>query len=192
MFLNPNCSEIICRLPTLASFKRSRELLESCYKETHRDFRLATNTYPNGALETFIAEAKRFLKVVGNISEFPELGFVDNIGGGGHFESVEASWKVAQLYVWGMFKDWEAANEFDDKLDCNERIIIDACKACLNNNNIDAKCSEYVRRVIGECEGISKETYKGRLQKMLEEAENVHKPKLQRDHMQAVVNGIVG
>jgi hypothetical protein len=144
-------------------------------------FEIGTDMYPNDAIEIFLPKAKELGKGAKTIKDFPELGCVDNAGGGGNWDYVEASWQVAQLYALKKFENAEKAKEFDKLLweEGNDPVLVDECKICIEDNKIKNECRDYVKRVVGECKGINRKTPFDTLAEMMKEAEsNVVKPKL--------------
>jgi hypothetical protein len=192
ILLNPNCSEIVCSLPTLGSMKIAKkmmkEIIASDIKDktknslvdivnewSHEDiYNVGTDSYPNGAIESFLDKADALKKQISDYKDMPDLRYVDNNGGGGHFEYVEASWKLAKLAAFGKFTKDEAI-KFDEGMWSDEQKLIDVCQECLNKE-ADIKCSEYVKRMVGECKGKYTEKKIDSLDKMEKEMLHATKP----------------
>jgi hypothetical protein len=144
-------------------------------------FEIGTDMYPNDAIDIFLSKAKEMKKGVKTIKDFPELGCVDNSGGGGNWDYVEASWKIAQLYALNKFESEDKAKDFDKLLweEGNDPVLTDDCKSCIEKNELKTDCRDYVKRVVGECKGINRKTPFDTLSEMMKEAESrVVKPKL--------------
>lgn len=135
--LNPNCSEIVWRL----NIKRSGK----------NEYSTDTSTYPNDSLNIMIdllEEAKgnikgetkdlrkKIVKALEGIKDV-EIEFVDNSGGGGHWDTVEKTFKIAKACVQGKITR-EKAEELDKKCWDNDGFDVDKV---LNPN-----CSEAVFR----------------------------------------------
>jgi hypothetical protein len=199
MPLNPNCSTIVCSLPTVMSLKKAKAMLkdieDSNMTKSAKDglkeviaewsfndrFEIGTDMYPNEAIDIFLSKAKELAKGAKTIKDFPQLGCVDNAGGGGNWDYVEASWEVAQLYALKKFENEEKAKDFDKLLweEGNDPVLVDECKICIDDNKLRTECRDYVKRVVGECKGINRKTPFDTLAEMMKEAEsNVVKPKL--------------
>jgi hypothetical protein len=120
--LNPNCSTIVCSLPTRSSLKKAKEILNAIEttnlpKKSKAELKeiiieweycdrieIGTDMYPNNAIDIFIGKAKELVKNVSKMKDFPDLSCVDNAGGGGNWDYVEASWETAQLHAMKQFK----------------------------------------------------------------------------------------
>ena len=173
MILNPNCSTIVCALPTYSSIKAAEKMLADIYKsdmdqkvkddlkdvlyEWSYDNRqeVCTESYPDGTLEVFIDSAQDLKNHIKNIKDFPEPRYVDNLGGGGHWELVEQVWIIAKLVAFGKITMDEAIN-YDKNIGGQE--LTDECRTCLKKGKLDKDCTEYVRRVVGECQGKFKKS----------------------------------
>jgi hypothetical protein len=186
MLLNPNCSTIVCALPTYGSIETAEEILADIYKSDMSDKTKAklkdvlyewsyderqevcTESYPDGTLESFIWHADELKKHIPNIKDLPEPRYVDNLGGGGHWEVVELAWMIAKLQVFGKIT-MDEATEMDKNIGYTP-LLLDECDRCLNKKP-DINCKEYVKRVVGECEGRFEQTLKEKLEKMIDEVE---------------------
>jgi len=113
------------------------------------------------------------------LKDFPDVEFADNLGGGGNWDYVEASWRIAKLCAVGKFTE-QKAKDFDKMLweFGEDPVLIDECEECLEKNKIKKECKEYVKRVVGECKGKFKETPTDILTKMEKEVEHDLKSKL--------------
>jgi hypothetical protein len=149
MILNPSCSTIVCRVPIYERGKFN-------YGDGEE---FSTDMYPNGAINSFIEKIKE-MKNNGlkNIDVIPDLEFVDNEGGGGHWDYVEKSWQIAQLYGAGILSE-EKAMELDDDAWCKgtELIMMEKCQKCFEEYP-KKECENIVKRLVGECKGIFKKT----------------------------------
>lgn len=149
MILNPSCSVIVCRIPLYedGEFKYS----------DNEEF--STDTYPNGAIEYFISIIKR-MKENGlkNMSEIPKLDYVDNQGGGGHWDYIEKSWQIAILYGAGIMAEKKAL-ELDDETwgKGADPILVEECKKCFLEKP-KKECENIVKRMVGECKGKFEKT----------------------------------
>ena len=198
IMLNPNCSTIVCKLPTVSTIKKAERIckkieasnLDDKTKEitkeilvewSYNEYRLEVDTasYPNDAIDCFIEKADEFKKQFKKLEDFPDLYCEDNSGGGGNWGYTEASWRIARLYAFGKFTK-ESAMKFDKRLweDGQDPILVDECEQCLKENKINKECKEYVRRVVGECKGIHHETPYAILTKMENEVDHATKSKL--------------
>jgi hypothetical protein len=174
MILNPNCSSIVCRIPYYKNGKFDFPVDEDDNAE------FITDTYPNGTIEHFTSVIKEMKKDgVKKMSDIPFPEFVDNLGGGGHWECIEVSWKLALLYGAGVFSE-EKVMKMDDKSwsEGDHKEMFETCKICLEEKP-DKKCENYVHRMVGECEGRFKQSLNEYIdiqyKKLQEESEDVSK-----------------
>lgn len=138
-----------------------------------------TSSYPNDAIECFLDKAESLKQQCKKLKDFPAAYCADNLGGGGNWDYVENAWRIAVLYAVGKFTK-EEAMEFDKKLweFGEDPVLIDECEECLDKNKINTDCKDYVKRIVGDCEGIHKETPPDELTRMEAEVNNDTKPKL--------------
>jgi hypothetical protein len=138
--------------------------------------------YPEWLIECLTSHARSLLPVVDSFSEFPELGCVV---GEGDWDSVERVWDVAKLRVWNVIESDEDAADLDKCLWDEEPPLAEECRLCLKKENVKTDCDQYVRFVVGECKGKRDENVSAEevLNRLLKEAKNVPKSKLQRNHL---------
>ena len=79
MELQPNCSEIVCKLGE--------------HFISDNLFEIFTDTYPNDAVKMFVRWLKENRKYY---DDDVELEFLDDIGGGGNWDYVETCYKIAK------------------------------------------------------------------------------------------------
>ena len=195
--LNPNCSTIVCKLPSTSNYKTAEALalkidasnLDNKIKEKTKGILIEwsydcqgevdTASYPNYGIDWFLERADALKKIFKKWKEFPEILCVDNCGGGGNWDYIESSWRIAKLYAVGKFTKDEAM-KFDKKLweFGQDPVLTNECEKCLEENQIKKDCKEYVKRVVGECEGEHLETPNEILTRMEGDVDNDTKPKL--------------
>ena len=130
IILNPNCSEIVCRL-------------------FGEDIEIGTDSFPNGAFETFLG----ILKDNEN-KEFPEEPeYIDNSGGGGNWGFVESVYNLAKEVAKGeMSKENGLINE--ERI-WNEEEIIRKCDICGKKPNLKEDkiciCLECKKAICQKC-----------------------------------------
>jgi hypothetical protein len=187
-------------LPTYRSIKIAEEILAEVQKSNLNDSiksqlkevmyewsyserqEVCTESYPDGTLESFVWHADELKKHIPNIKDFPEPRYVDNLGGGGHWELVELVWMIARLQVFGKITEDEAI-ELDKNIGSTPSLL-DECDRCLNKKP-EIDCKDYVKRVVGECEGRFEQSLKEKLEKMINEVEGEC---LTKDYNQVVVS----
>jgi hypothetical protein len=187
VLLNPSCSTIVCALPTYRNLEMAKDILAEVQKSNLSDSvksqlkevmnewsyderqEVCTEAYPDGTLESFVWHADELKKHIPNIADFPEPRYVDNLGGGGHWEVVEIAWMIAKLQVFGKITEDEA-KKMDDCMGDMPSLLTD-CNNCLNKMP-DINCKEYVKRIVGECEGKFEKSLKEKLQELINEVEN--------------------
>ena len=193
MLLNPNCSTIVCALPTYRNIKIAEKILDELLKldmkdETRNELRnvlyewsyderyeISTESHNTGAIDDFIRCAEQLKKDMPDIKNFPEPRYVDNLGGGGHWESVETCWKIAKLYVFGKLTEDEA-RKLDDMNGCGP-LLLEECEKCLKDKPVET-CTECVKRIVGECKGRFGQSVAEKIKSMEREAINAIEPKL--------------
>lgn len=188
MILNPNCSTIVCALPTIGNVKTAEKILAKLYKsdldqKTKDDmknilyewsyderYEVCTESYPNGAIDDFMHCAEQLKNDFTDFKSFPEPRYVDNLGGGGHWEYVEMCWRIAKLYAFGKLTEDEAKEM--DEANGTGPVLNDECEDCLKKNNIRKDCRDYVKRMVGECEGIRERSVNEKVGRL--ESEVIH------------------
>jgi hypothetical protein len=178
--INPNCSEIIAKLPSYERMlevrgardeirkfditKKTRKLIEylldqHLYDET---ISIQTDSHPKGAREEMQWVAENFIEHKVLLNDIPPLLFVENDGGGGNWDAVERSWDLAKLTAIGALTE-EEVKEWDDVIwSCpNEIKLSEQCKRCLDGipeNDCQDK-ERFLKRLVGECDGIPGKEY---------------------------------
>lgn len=134
---------------------------------------IGTDSYPNKATHTFPYEAKRFGEAGLSFSQIPDVEFVDNPGGGGHWDYVERAWEAAKLFAIGMLTE-EELNDWDKKLWTEADSIVreKMCEACLDGEaNKDCPYPEkLMKRLVGECQGFPGETVEEQFDELIKKA----------------------
>jgi len=134
---------------------------------------IGTDNYPNEATHTFPHEAKRFGDGGISFSKIPDIEFVDNPGGGGHWDYVVRSWDLAKLFAIGMLTE-EEMKKWDERLWTEADVIIreEMCKKCLRGEaNKDCPYPDkLMKRLVGECQGFPGETVEEQFDKLVEKA----------------------
>jgi hypothetical protein len=113
---------------------------------------VGNSSYPTGVIERFMEITEDLSKKIKNIKDFPTLCILENTDGDENY--MDGAYNIAKLYAFKKLTKKEAKSL--DKKIWKEGYIAELktrCYVCLNKNKINTKCKEYVKRVVGECEG---------------------------------------